>query len=107
MAGTLYVVPTPIGNMGDVSKRVEEVLRSVDFVVCEDTRIGGKFLFLLDIKKELVSHHEHNKRQSAKYITNRLLMGESPSANRYLALPSYTRSEIFDSAGAYFCVRQN
>ncbi len=77
MAGTLYIVPTPIGNMGDVSKRVEEVLRSVDFVVCEDTRIGGKFLFLLDIKKELVSHHEHNKRQSAKYIANRLLMGES------------------------------
>ncbi len=77
MAGTLYIVPTPIGNMGDVSKRVEEVLRAVDFVACEDTRVGGKFLFLLDIKKELVSHHEHNKKQSAKYITGRLSMGES------------------------------
>lgn len=77
MTGTLYIVPTPIGNMGDISKRTVEVLENVDFVVCEDTRIGGKLLFLLEIKKELVSHHEHNKRQSGAYIVKRLLMGES------------------------------
>lgn len=77
MAGTLYIVPTPIGNMGDISPRCIEILREVDFVACEDTRMGGKLLFLLELKKELVSHHEHNKRQSAKYIAGRIAMGES------------------------------
>ncbi|MBR6594231.1 MAG: 16S rRNA (cytidine(1402)-2'-O)-methyltransferase [Clostridia bacterium] len=77
MAGTLYIVPTPIGNLGDMSSRALEVLGNVDFVVCEDTRIGGKLLHLFGIKKELVSHHEHNKKQSAKYIAKRLVMGES------------------------------
>lgn len=77
MAGTLYIVPTPIGNLGDVSTRTVEVLRDVDFVACEDTRVSGKLLFLLDIKKELVSHHEHNKRQSAKYIAKRIAGGEN------------------------------
>ncbi|MBQ4648887.1 MAG: 16S rRNA (cytidine(1402)-2'-O)-methyltransferase [Clostridia bacterium] len=77
MGGILYIVPTPIGNMGDISNRTVEVLCDVDFVVCEDTRVGGKLLFLLDIKKELVCHHEHNKRQTAKYIVGRITAGES------------------------------
>ncbi len=77
MTGTLYIVPTPIGNLGDVSERVKAVLADVDFVACEDTRVGGKLLFLLQIKKELVKHHDHNKKQSAAYITDRLLRGES------------------------------
>ncbi len=76
MTGTLYVVPTPIGNMGDISSRAKEVLQDVDFVACEDTRVGGKLLMLLGIKKELVQHHEHNKKQSAAYICGRLLGGE-------------------------------
>jgi len=77
MMGTLYIVPTPIGNLGDVSERVKSVLADCDFVACEDTRVGGKLLFLLGIKKELVKHHDHNKKQSAVYITERLLRGES------------------------------
>lgn len=77
MTGTLYIVPTPIGNMGDISPRATAVLQDVDFVVCEDTRVGGKLLYLLNIKKELVCHHEHNKRQSGPYIVKRLVMGES------------------------------
>ena len=77
MAGILYIVPTPIGNLGDISERVKSVLSDVDFVACEDTRVGGKLLFLLDIKKELVKHHDHNKKQSAAYITDRLLKGEN------------------------------
>jgi len=75
--GTLYIVPTPIGNMGDISGRVKDTLESVDFVACEDTRVGGRLLFLLGIKKELVSHHDHNKKQSALRIRDRLLKGES------------------------------
>ena len=77
MTGILYIVPTPIGNLGDISERVKSTLADVDFVACEDTRVGGKLLFLLDIKKELVKHHDHNKKQSAAYITDRLLKGES------------------------------
>ncbi len=76
MAGTLYIVPTPIGNMGDISSRAVEILQDVDFVACEDTRVGGKLLMLLGIKKELVQHHEHNKKQSAAYICGRLCGGE-------------------------------
>ncbi len=77
MAGILYVVPTPIGNLGDISPRAKQTLEECDFVACEDTRVGGKLLFLLEIKKELVKHHDHNKKQSAAYITERLLKGES------------------------------
>ena len=76
MAGTLYIVPTPIGNLGDVSPRAREALEDCDFVACEDTRVGGKLLFLLGIKKELVSHHEHKKKQSAAYIADRISKGE-------------------------------
>lgn len=77
MTGILYIVPTPIGNLGDISERVKTTLSDCDFVACEDTRVGGKLLFLLGIKKELVKHHDHNKKQSAVYITERLLKGES------------------------------
>lgn len=77
MTGTLYLVPTPIGNLGDLSPRAKETLESCDFVACEDTRVCGKLLFLLGIKKELVQHREHNKKQSAEYIAERLLKGES------------------------------
>ncbi len=76
MAGILYIVPTPIGNMGDITSRAVEVLKDVDFVACEDTRVGGKLMLLLGLKKELVQHHEHNKKQSAAYIADRIKNGE-------------------------------
>ena len=53
MAGILYIVPTPIGNMGDMTPRAKEVLENVDFVASEDTRVGGKLLMLLGIKSRL------------------------------------------------------
>lgn len=77
MTGTLYIVPTPIGNLGDITERAKETLSEVDFVACEDTRVGGKLLYLLGIKKELVQHHEHNKIKSAKYVALRIKNGES------------------------------
>ncbi len=77
MAGTLYIVPTPIGNMGDMTPRAKEVLESVDFVASEDTRVGGKLLMLLEIKKPLVSYHEHTSKSATDSIIERIQNGES------------------------------
>ena len=77
MAGTLYIVPTPIGNMGDMTPRAKEVLEGVDFVASEDTRVGGKLLMLLGIKKPLVSYHEHTSRNATEAIIDRIRGGES------------------------------
>lgn len=77
MAGTLFIVPTPIGNMGDMTIRAKETLESVDFVASEDTRVGGKLLMLLGIKKPLVSYHEHTSKGVIDAITERILAGES------------------------------
>ncbi|MCD7753672.1 MAG: 16S rRNA (cytidine(1402)-2'-O)-methyltransferase [Clostridiales bacterium] len=77
MSGTLYLVPTPIGNLGDFSPRSVETLRSVDFVAAEDTRVSLKLLNHLEIKKPLVSYYRHNTETSGPAILERLLSGES------------------------------
>lgn len=77
MAGSLILVPTPIGNLGDISPRQAETLRSCDFIAAEDTRVSLKLLNHLDIKKPLVSYHEHNKRESGAQILARLQAGET------------------------------
>lgn len=74
---TLYVVPTPIGNLSDISQRAEDVLKNVDFVAAEDTRVSGKLLTLLGIKQSFVSYHEHNKVSVGEKIAERLENGES------------------------------
>ncbi len=74
---TLYLVATPIGNLADLSDRAKKVLSEVDFVAAEDTRNSAKLLMLLGIRKELVSYHEHNKKQSGERLVARLLAGES------------------------------
>lgn len=76
MSGTLYLVPTPIGNLGDISRRCAETLASADFIAAEDTRVSLKLLNHLAIKKPLVSYHEHNKKESGPRIVERLLGGE-------------------------------
>lgn len=65
MAGTLYLVGTPIGNLGDLSPRALETLRSVDFIAAEDTRVTRKLMTHFDIRKPLVSYYEHNRVESA------------------------------------------
>ena len=77
MSGTLYVVGTPIGNLGDLTFRVEATLREVDFIAAEDTRVTVKLLNHLEIKKEMVSYHEHNERERTELILARLAAGES------------------------------
>ena len=77
MAGTLYLVPTPIGNLNDISPRCARTLAEADFIAAEDTRVSLKLLNHLEIKKSLVSYHEHNKAESGEKILARLLAGET------------------------------
>ena len=75
--GKLYVVATPIGNLGDFSPRAIETLETVDLIAAEDTRVGAKLLNKFEIKKPQVSYFEHNRRTKGDYILSRLLEGES------------------------------
>ena len=77
MAGILYLVPTPIGNLNDISPRCAQTLAEADFIAAEDTRVSLKLLNHLEIKKSLVSYHEHNKAESGEKILARLLAGET------------------------------
>ena len=77
MAGMLYLVPTPIGNLGDISIRCRETLEQADFIAAEDTRVSLKLLNHLGIKKSLVSYFEHNKAEKGNMIVERILAGET------------------------------
>ncbi len=77
MAGMLYLVPTPIGNLGDISARCRQTLEQADFIAAEDTRVTLKLLNHLSIKKSLVSYYEHNKTQKGDQIVERILAGET------------------------------
>ena len=77
MAGMLYLVPTPIGNLGDISTRCRETLEQVDFIAAEDTRVSLKLLNHLGIKKGLVSYYEHNKAFKGEQIVERILACET------------------------------
>ena len=78
MPGTLYLVATPIGNLGDFSPRAREVMSEVDFIAAEDTRVTKKLMTALDLpQKPLVSYYEHNRRQRGEEILARLLGGEN------------------------------
>ena len=76
MTGTLYLCATPIGNLGDVSLRCIEVLKSVDLIAAEDTRRTVQLLNHLGISKPLTSYHEHNKRDKGEYIISLLKDGK-------------------------------
>ena len=77
MPGILYLVPTPIGNLGDISERMAETMAEVDFIAAEDTRVSVKLLNHLEIKKPMVSYHRHNCDVAGQAILRRLLEGES------------------------------
>lgn len=77
MAGTLYLVPTPIGNLGDISRRVAETLEAVDFIAAEDTRVTVKLLNHLGLKKPMVTYHRHNCETAGPAILRRIQDGET------------------------------
>ena len=77
MAGTLYLVPTPIGNLGDISRRMADTLSQADFVAAEDTRVSVKLLNHLGLKKPMVTYHRHNTDSGGRAVIDRLLAGES------------------------------
>lgn len=77
MSGKLYLVGTPIGNLGDISLRCKETLEAVDFIAAEDTRNSLKLLNHIGVKKETVSYFEHNKAQKGPQIVERLLAGQT------------------------------
>lgn len=77
MAGMLYLVATPIGNLGDLSPRGAETLAQADFIAAEDTRVSRKLLNHLEIKKPMVSYHQHNRSAAGSAIVQRLLAGET------------------------------
>ena len=77
LSGTLYVVGTPIGNLGDISPRALETLENCDFIAAEDTRVTLKLLNRFEIKKPMVSYFEHNRFERGPVIAERILSGES------------------------------
>ena len=77
MIGILYIVATPIGNLGDMTLRALETLKSVDVVLSEDTRVTGNLLRHFDIKKPLVSFHEHTETEKAEKLIARMQAGEN------------------------------
>lgn len=77
MKGTLYIVSTPIGNLGDITVRAIETLASADLIACEDTRITVRLLAHYKIKKSLISYHQHSKIQRIEQIIDSLESGKS------------------------------
>ncbi|MGD8779818.1 MAG: 16S rRNA (cytidine(1402)-2'-O)-methyltransferase [Ignavibacteria bacterium] len=77
MKNKLYIVATPIGNLGDISKRTIDTLNEVDFVCCEDTRVTGSLLKHLKISKELISFNAKSETKKIGYVIERILNGES------------------------------
>ena len=75
--GKLYLVPTPIGNLEDITSRALKTLTEVDLVACEDTRHTGQLLSRLNIKKKLISYHEHNEQERAIELVNQIKDGLS------------------------------
>ena len=75
MAGTLYIVPTPVGNLSDITFRAVEVLKSADLILAEDTRTSGVLLQHYGIKGRLISHHKYNEHQTVQMVKEKILGG--------------------------------
>ena len=108
MAGMLYLVPTPIGNLGDISQRCRETLENADFIAAEDTRVSLKLLNHMGIKKSLVSYYEHNKAFKGEKIVERILNGEtcalvSDAGSPAISDPGEDLVKLCHAAGIVVC----
>lgn len=99
MAGTLYIVATPIGNLNDLSDRVKDVLGKADILLVEDTRVSARLLNHLDLKKQMVSCHEHNERERLK------ILSEAQQNNLTVALLSDAGTPLISDPGEHLIVR--
>lgn len=72
----LYIIATPIGNIKELTSRAIEIIKEMDFIACEDTRVSGKLLSLFQIKKPLISCHEHNEKEASEKIISLLKEGK-------------------------------
>lgn len=77
MSGTLYFVPTPVGNLEDMTFRAVNVLKSVDYVLCEDTRTSGVLLKHFEISRPLKAYHMHNEHQATEKVVQDLKLGQN------------------------------
>ena len=77
LISALYIVPTPIGNLADISQRSLDILAQVDMIACEDTRQSGKLLKHYDIKSRLIALHDHNEKQRTQWIAEQLQQSKS------------------------------
>ncbi len=75
--GTLYLIPTPIGNLEDMTLRAIRLLKEVDVVLAEDTRVTGKLLKHLNIDQKLMAHHQHNEHKTVERLAERMAAGEN------------------------------
>lgn len=75
--GKLFIVPTPIGNLGDMTFRAVEVLKQADYILAEDTRTSGHLLRHFDISKPMISHHKFNEHKSLQAVVDRLKAGQT------------------------------
>ena len=100
---TLYIVPTPIGNLGDMTLRALEVLRGVDVIACEDTRRTLKLLNHYGIKKPLVSLHRHNERARSRELLARIESGENIALVSDAGTPGISDPGAFLIAEAIMC----
>lgn len=88
MSGALYVVGTPIGNLGDISPRALDILEKCDFIAAEDTRVTLKLLNHFGIKKPMVSYFEHNRFERGPVIAERILSGETAAIVTDAGMPA-------------------
>ncbi|AXO19937.1 16S rRNA (cytidine(1402)-2'-O)-methyltransferase [Providencia stuartii] len=99
MASTLYIVPTPIGNMGDITQRALDVLKHVDLVAAEDTRHSGMLLQNFAINARMFALHDHNEQQKADQLISRLQQGDS------IALVSDAGTPLINDPGYHLVTR--
>ena len=99
--GILYIVPTPVGNLEDITLRAIRILKEADFVLAEDTRTSGKLLKHLDIQVPMYSHHKFNEHQTVKHLVERIQNSE-----RHVALVSDAGTPAISDPG-FLLVRES